>query len=359
MITLKAKVEAYVGTVDSADALDSFLTAGAKFILNLLPVSLLKRVSSINNFTTSFSLFGRRLLNVYSGGYEASEVPVGRKTQAADTTSIYAASAITPIFYSESGNIMVLPTGSTNTAEFIDYPEVNSANSYIPNFPTEFEQGVILYGALHQKIRETEIAIAFTAPTVPTAPSPPTISYTDASKGTYTEAVLGIDGVAPTYTISAVGLVYTNATSAITTNEDIELGNAQLSQLQVNLGEYQANLEDRKNKFESENIEYQKRIQYGIEQARLTQQRLLQEAEAETNLNLQNEIQTLAGKVQEYQSKLQLYGQQIQSYGAEVMKEVQRLQVLTAGYTSQIQILRNEFNTYLVSLGIGAQANGN
>lgn len=90
----------------------------------------------------------------------------------------------------------------------------------------------------------------------------------------------------------------------------------------VLLRQYQLDIENEVREFEKENVTYQSSIQTAIENARLAQQRILQQAKDTLDASVQNKLQTINADIQEYESSLRKYAEEIKSYSQVVLAEV-------------------------------------
>lgn len=120
------------------------------------------------------------------------------------------------------------------------------------------------------------------------------------------------------------------------------------------LQQYALDIQNELNKFQKENVEYQSTVQKAIEQARISQEQILALANKTTDLNIQNEIQTLLEQVQEYQAMLGKYAEDYDGYSRVVEKEIklfnenlQKWQIQRQTELSQYQLdIQNELNEF-------------
>lgn len=414
MSTFLSRIQDYVGTYADTTALDDWLTACAKKIVDIIPAHKVDIYSTEGTDSgTGLDIEAMRFIRAHKSGYGARVVSPSMKSRYLDADSIYYATDTDPIVYIENGKAYVKPNGGTVVK--IAYPAVLNTDTAVTDFPDTMEHALVLYAviqALNTKIRD-EIAnvsaLTFTDPTVPTAPSAPSFTYTDASGstvavtesdiglitaptytkptlsldaaptafsitataptppsapaysytdaviGTYTATTIGSLGTAPTYTKPTTSATFTDLETYIGTDEDLEKASLEVQNQNARLQNYQMDLYNELNEFNKELEEYKSTVQKAIEQARLDQERLLTVGRDTTNLNIQNEIQTLNASIQLYQDTLGKYSQDINSYQAQVNSEVQEyaqnLQRWIAGrqtdlakFASDIQNEVNEFN---------------
>uniref|UniRef100_A0A6M3XTM4 Uncharacterized protein n=1 Tax=viral metagenome TaxID=1070528 RepID=A0A6M3XTM4_9ZZZZ len=124
---------------------------------------------------------------------------------------------------------------------------------------------------------------------------------------------------------------------------------------QTEIQEYSANIQNELNEFNKEATVYQSTVQKAIEQARITLQETLRQAELTTDVSKQNKLQDLVKQIQEYEAKLKRYAEEVQSYNGQIGSKVgeyranlDRFQLLRTTelqqYQSDIQNELNEFN---------------
>ena len=127
---------------------------------------------------------------------------------------------------------------------------------------------------------------------------------------------------------------FTAVGEMIEDEEDTELAQAQLQKINTYIQSYSQAMQNQLNTFNDANVEYQAKLQEGIQQAQIDAQKALQQAQIdkekvvtdaqieaqekqqETSLLLQRENQ-------EYAASLQKYSAEVSTYQAEVNKEVQ------------------------------------
>ena len=217
-------------------------------------------------------------------------------------------------------------------------------------FPDEAEHLVVLYGAVKslQNVlgdktvslnNSDAISIAFTAINteldkivtdvhVPVAPAINTISYTDVSAPSKAD----ISGDVPTFTKPVVGLDFAQVNTHLDTNEDTELASTKIQQIQAQLSEYNANIQNEQAEFSKENVKYQANVQ--AEMAKHNSD--LQVAIANGSKNMEKLVSDNSSKIQKYSNELQSYqaqiGKLVQSAQGYINEVQSRLQVHTAQY---------------------------
>jgi hypothetical protein len=172
-----------IGSFSDQSALDDFMTAGCKEIINSLPPQLLLKcadISTLNNSTTTLTNLDTKglVLDVlrYDGtiDHPCRLVPVYKRGRIQDASDMEAASTTDPAYLIFDNTLEVYPTptaGNTAKVHHVIYPTVDaSAVSTIANFPDEAEHLVVLYSsikALQQlmsaKLNNSDITTALTA----------------------------------------------------------------------------------------------------------------------------------------------------------------------------------------------------
>lgn len=406
MATYQVRVEDRIGVINDTQAISDWLTAGAKFITNILPIGrLLKYTVNLTDGGSGVSITAYRVVSANKSGYGAREVLHNLAAQVINADSIYYAGTTDPVFYILNGLAYVKPSGGTVVA--MAYPTVLYSESTITSFPSDLDEGVVLYTCIQGRLRQmsdltitTLGGLSINTIVKPSAPSIPAFTYTDA---VYTNAVYNpaiyikalIDTISTTDisfidTLSYTPTVFTGSytgTDMALTNQDTELANAHLGKIQAQLEQMQKDLLNSLNEFNKDKGEFDANLQIAVAQAQLTQQRLIEQTRNQIELNKfneQQEIQTalanqsqeaqidaqnkakamelaiineskeLERQIQEYQSKLQLYGQDINGYSQEINQEVSRVSQRIGQYNAQFQQyalglgeLRQEFQNFI------------
>lgn len=132
----------------------------------------------------------------------------------------------------------------------------------------------------------------------------------------------------------------------------------------VLLQQYTQDIQNEAQSFNSANVEFQADLQRKIENARIAFQSIQANAQLETDINKQNELQTLQAEIQEYVNVLQRHSLEVQKYQITVSKETQEWQAntqkdlsnwqayntsLIQQYSSDIQNELNEFNKEVIA----------
>jgi len=348
MATFEAQVSGLTSlTIDDSSSptraeLNQFLTDGAKEIINSLPGHLLPLCASSNTFTSGSAdtLVTGKILNVFRNDGDISQpcrkIPAKQKGRVSDPEDMAYATITDPVFFIDNNSLDVLPSGGSCSYSAVAYPSVSYTHESISVFPNEAEHLVVLYGAVKSiqnvlggKSSNSDITTAVDAANteldkivtdinVPVAPDINTISYADVTA----PSKAGIGGSVPTFTKPVVGLDFAQVNTHLDTNEDTELASTKIQQIQAQLSEYNANIQNEQAEFNKENAKYQANVQ--AEMAKHNSD--LQVAIANGNKNMEK-------LVADNNSTIQKYSNELQSYQAQVSKLVQSAQ----GYINEVQ----------------------
>jgi len=367
MATFQARIEDHVGTLASADTtfMADVLTAGARLVIDRLAD---KSSDKIELYAVEKSDGGSgegitagRIISAHKNYQPARRIPIEMKARALDANSIHYALATDPVWFIEMNNGYVLPGGGT--LRYIPYPTVTSGLSIIEKYPPEGYDAMILYASVRYMMRIlsdlTTSTIGglsgFSSPLSPAPPALPSFTYVNASAAIVGLAEITFTGTL-TFTPPVFGGAYINIKAALG-NQDVELAMGYNSELQAQLSQYSQDIQNAVAKFQEDLQEYQSGLQIKIENARLESQKLSQQAQIITDVNLQNAINSLNEQVQEYQALLGKYQIDTGIYGNQIQKESLRIQSLLSQYqlmsTNYLQILENlkkEFQSALESL---------
>tara|TARA_Y100001963_G_scaffold155871_1_gene248057 strand:+ start:1488 stop:2768 length:1281 start_codon:yes stop_codon:yes gene_type:complete len=184
MANFDVQIQDLVGSFSDQTAMDSWMTDGAKEIINIFPPELLEEclgTTTLNNSSPTYNLDtatnGKVLsLSRSDGTYNqiCRKIPGHLSSRVQNPDDIEFASKSDPVYYSKAGTISVYPTPTASeTAEVLHvvYPSIDaSAGSSIAKFPEEAEYLVVIYAAikaLQQNLNTTmtnnDIGTALTA----------------------------------------------------------------------------------------------------------------------------------------------------------------------------------------------------
>lgn len=358
MATYKAQIEDYIGSFSDTSALDAWLTHAARLIVHLMPDNKAEKFTkTLTDGGSGISIEDYRPLWAHKSGYRAIKFPADMKARLSLSGSIYKATATSPAWYIELLKAYIVPSGGSVVV--VPLPTVVNTMSSITLFPNEYKHGIVLYAAIQGLIQllntlsQTTLGgITFSSGTAPTTPPAPTFVYSDGSATSITSTSITFSDTLA-YTQPTFGGSFANIDSALG-NADVELARGHASQLQVHLENYSKDLQNNWSVFQKDKGEYDGTLQKAIEDARLTQQRLIEAARLGTDVSLQNKAKSLEAKVGEYVNKLQKFQTDISSYAAQVQEEIQRITTLTQKHLgqhgamqTQLASMKEEYNQIL------------
>src|SRR3990167_2668865 len=246
------------------------------------------------------------VISAHKSNYPARRISVEMKAKTIDADSLHYALAGDPVWYLEKTKGYVLPGGGT--LRHVPYPTVLYSDSTLTNFPPQGYPAMIRYAGMQYTIRNlTDLtittigAISFSAPSSVTPPSAASFTWTDA-----VAATVGLNIIPFTdslnFNIPVFSGSYTDMNTALG-NQDVELASGYGQKIQSQLNQYSQDLNNAVAQFQKDAQEYQLGLQKAVQNAQLESQRLTQQAQLTTDINMQNEIQTLNEQVQEYRSE--------------------------------------------------------
>ena len=133
------------------DYIHDFLTAGAEYVIKMVPKELLVPFSSETSIPDGgLALSGLRLsglISVRVGDNICSEVPVSRKGKLTDSESLFYVRAGTknPVFYKFNGKVYVAPLASG--AAFAQHVNIADVTSVITSLMGELDDAIVYYAA--------------------------------------------------------------------------------------------------------------------------------------------------------------------------------------------------------------------
>ena len=202
-MSYKTDIEDLIGSVGD----DALITSSIQFIgseiLHALPASKLKENAQTRAITSSgLTLESKKILAVHKDSYNAREGSVTNVSRYKDTTSIFASTAKSPVFYIKDAKVYVIGDAASaeTSGELVCIPLVPTENgdtaivasdTGLQNFP-EDGRGLIIVGAsarclqrlLSDKTADLPSDVPdLVLPVIPVAPADPVISYDDAGVG--------------------------------------------------------------------------------------------------------------------------------------------------------------------------------
>jgi hypothetical protein len=395
MATFKTQIEDLIGSVgDDTLISQSLQDIGGEIIsslpdLKLIPVAKTTAISS-----SGLSVADKKILGVDKSDLKARFVPAVHKAKYNDTASIFAATDTDPVYYLEDEKVYVNgAAGSGATSGHLHYVPllptsdgstlIAHGDSSVANFPLEAQQLLVLGSAVRclQRLlsdKTSSLPSDISAPSLPVAPSSPSapsFTYTDASVSDIVQPLVSVSDMAaltesaPSYvppsltlgaapTISDLNIVAvapsipTLSSNSVTFSIDapvytppvihirsslllnmFELAGAKIQEINSQIAEYQANIQNELNKFNDANVEYQAKLQVALKDSDLSQaddSQLIQKFQSEIQLYQAN----VAKEVQQYQQNLEA---DLRVWQAERSTDLQK-------YSTDIQNELNSFN---------------
>lgn len=363
MATFQERIVEYIGADTDVASITDVLTAGAKKIVDLLPYEKLEKIAkAIDVPAAGVAISGYRLMRDQNGfrAYDDSlrgcrTIPSHLAYRSTDPNSLHYAPANDPVCYILNQKFYTKP--SDGSVDGIAYPTVLYSESAITDFPSEWVQGVVLYGAIQRALNKAATAIADldglsmgTAAT-PSTPAVPSFTYTDATLGAYSSTTIGALPTPPVYTEPTTTFSITTLNTYVNTDKDIELSQAELNHQKSLLEKYQLDIQNELGTFNANNADFQLESQRLIEQARITSQENLTSAKDSTDLSIQNRAKQLEADIQEYiqtlqkfQSDVALYAQNVNLVVSTYSTNLQRDSLTVQNYFNLVKELRLEYN---------------
>jgi len=203
-------------------------------------------------------------------------------------------------------------------------------------------------------LSSNSISFSSTAPTyvqpIVSLGSAPTISNLTISATIPVAPVISSNSVsfsstAPVYTGPVVAPAFSTVDTFISTDEDVELASVKIQEINAQIGEYQANIQNQLNVFNDANVEYQADLQVAIQDAQLSSaddgQALqkfsneLQSYQAEVSKEVQEYQQNLEGDLRVWQAERQT---DLQKYGSDIQNNLNKFNEDNVEYQADLQV---------------------
>jgi len=344
-MSFKTQIEDLIGSVGDDDLISTSIQDIGAEIITTLPASKLLQVAKTAAISSGgLTTAGKRVLGVDKSDLPARQISSAQKAKFNDTASIHAASDTDPVYYIEDETVFINgAAGSGATSGHLHYvPKIPTTDgstaivhgsSAAVNFPQEAERLLVLGGAVRclQRLmsdKTSSLPSDINDAVLPVAPLAPTLS---SNSVTFT-------ATAPVYTGPVVAPDFGSVTTFISTDEDVELASAKIQQINSQLGEYQANIQNELNKFNDSNAEYQASLQVAIQNAQLSSaddSQLLQNYSADIQ-KYQGEVSSV---IQKFNADLQNYSAKIQKHSTDYQWKQGQYQQLKAEYSQGLQLL--------------------
>jgi hypothetical protein len=393
MANFDAQVIELVGSswTEDQDAVNQFITEGANEVINAMPRSMQERIAEETTVTSGTTKSeGHKVLSMTRNDGTIDQpcrrIPAGKRGRVADSSDMEYATTSDPAYYLNDGKFNILPSGGSGNklVSVLTYSQESgtlldaSGIDTIANFPNEAEYLVVLYAAikaLQQAMngKSSSLPTDVTLPSAPVTPEIATVSYTDATnvdasiESIVVPAKIDVSSNAPSF-VSPVSSSadFAKVTSYVETDEDVELAAAKLQQIQSQISDFNAKMQESTNKFNKENVRYQMEFQ---EEVTKVNQDLQAEVEtfktkasiAQFNkqqdqaLNLANAAKQIEDVIADNGSKLQKYASELQKYQAEVTSEIQNYSVKIQKHTMDYQWLIGQHQNLIADYQRGLQ----
>ena len=408
MADFKTRIDDLTGFGSTDDvAIADWLVAGAREIIDVLPMALLDRMSEIQEFTSFQGIEDTKILHVLRKDENNSdvlmpcrEIHASKSGRASDSNYMEFATSSDPAYYLENKRIYTLPaSASSNDSKLVKINEdftIATTDSTIDNFPKEATNAVVLYAsrnaivrlmnAKHSSVSALNVSDLSISATAPVSPAITTVSYSsatnaDASSTTQSTVSLGVtpakidvDTSAPTYTkpsltLTTLGLPDLNISASAPA--DITVGSASVSfsqavpqfippVLTVDMSQFETFLETDEDtelaqlqlgRLNNEVDQYQSNIQNeianfneSVESYRAELQKSIKDAEL-TSAKEAQEIQEYSNDIQKYSQNVQ---KEVQAYQQSTQKELSiystKVRADIDKFRADIQNELNEFN---------------
>jgi len=364
MQTFEAQVEGLTSlTITSSSSptqteLSDFLSDGAAEIINAMPQRLKYLCATVDTFTsTAFGSEGKPLksgqvLSVTRADEPCRQIPTD------------------PVWYIYNGNINALPTSGACKFLEINRPAVaythDSMDDSLASFPLEYEYLVPLYASIKSLQnamgnKTSSLPTDVTLPSAPVTPAITTVSYTDATnadasvEAIVVPAKIDVSGNAPSF-VSPVSPAadFAKVTTYVETDEDVELASSKLQQIQSQISDFTAKMQESTNKFNKDNVRYQMEFQEEVTKVNQDLQAELERFRTKASiaqfnkqqdqaLNLTNAAKQMEDVIADNNGKLQKYSSELQKYQAEVSSEIQNYNAKIQKHVTDYQWLTSQY----------------
>lgn len=408
MADFKTRIDDLTGFASTDDvAIVDWLTAGAREIIDILPMSKLDRMSEIQAFTDEQGVEDSKILHVLRKDENNSdkfmpcrEIHASQSGRASDSNYMEFATSSDPVYYLENKKVFTLPaSAASNDSKLVKINEdftISATDSVIDNFAKEATNAVVLYAsrnaivrlmnAKHSSVSALNVSDLSISATAPVSPAITTVSYSSATNADasstaqstvslgVTPAKIDVDTSAPTYTkpsltLTTLGLPDLNISASAPS--DITVGSASVSfsqavpqfippVLTVDMSQFETFLETDEDtelaqlqlgRLNNEVDQYQSNIQNeianfneSVESYRAELQKSIKDAEL-TSAKEAQEIQEYSNDIQKYSQNVQ---KEVQAYQQSTQKELSiystKVRADIDKFRADIQNELNEFN---------------
>jgi len=165
MADFKTRIDDLTGFGSTDDvAIADWLVAGAREIIDVLPMALLDRMSEVQEFTSFQGIEDTKILHVLRKDENNSdvlmpcrEIHASQSGRATDSNYMEFATSSDPVYYLENKRVYTLPaSASSNDSKLVKINEdftIEATDDTIDNFPKEATNAVVLYAARNALMR--------------------------------------------------------------------------------------------------------------------------------------------------------------------------------------------------------------
>jgi hypothetical protein len=165
MADFKTRVDDLTGFGSTDDvAIVDWLTAGAREIIDVLPMSKLERMSEVEEFTGNTPVEDKKILDVLRKDENNSsilmpcrEINASQSGRASDSSYMEFATSSDPVYYLENKRLYTLPaSAATDDSKLVKINEdftILATDTSIQNFPKEATNAVVLYASRNALMR--------------------------------------------------------------------------------------------------------------------------------------------------------------------------------------------------------------
>ena len=165
MADFKTRIDDLTGFSSTDDvAIVDWLTAGAREIIDVLPMSKLDRMSEVQAFTSEQGVEDSKILHVLRKDENNSnilmpcrEIHASQSGRAADSNYMEFATSSDPVYYLENKRVYTLPaSAASNDSKLVKINEdftITATDTAIDNFPKEATNAVVLYASRNALMR--------------------------------------------------------------------------------------------------------------------------------------------------------------------------------------------------------------
>jgi hypothetical protein len=165
MADFKTRIDDLTGFASTDDvAIVDWLTAGAREIIDVLPMSKLERMSEVEEFTGNTPVEDKKILDVLRKDENNSnilmpcrEIDAKQSGRAVDSNYMEFATSSDPVYYLENKRLYTLPaSAATDDSKLVKINEdftILATDTSIQNFPKEATNAVVLYASRNALMR--------------------------------------------------------------------------------------------------------------------------------------------------------------------------------------------------------------